>query len=89
MSVWTPGSDSVTLAMGKKSNRGRCVFLLTFREGVVCCIRALGGYTIASSVDTVFDTDKFREKDYYEHLVRTSGNVALALNWWVAFIPTV
>jgi hypothetical protein len=49
--------------------------------GVLCCIRALGGYTIASSVDTVFDTDQFREKDYYDHLVKTSGNVALALNW--------
>ncbi|KAL4069355.1 STKc type histidine kinase, partial [Scleroderma citrinum] len=41
-------------------------------QGVLNCIRALGGYTDASSIDTVFNTDTFIESNYQERIVVTS-----------------
>ncbi|KAF7367339.1 Histidine kinase [Mycena sanguinolenta] len=46
------------------------------------CIRALGGYTTASSAADVFDTETFIESDYQRHIHETSGNLPLALNWY-------
>ena len=50
---------------------------------VVNLIRALGGFTDASSAETVFDTESFKDKDYVDYIKRKSGNLALTLNWLV------
>jgi hypothetical protein len=44
-------------------------------------VRALGGFTIADSAATAFDTESFTESDYQRHIHETSGNVPLAMNW--------
>ncbi|KAJ7480148.1 hypothetical protein B0H11DRAFT_2026757 [Mycena galericulata] len=46
------------------------------------CVRALGGFTISNSAETAFDTETFKESEYYRHIHETSGNVPLALNWY-------
>ncbi|TFK57700.1 histidine kinase [Heliocybe sulcata] len=48
-------------------------------------VRALGGYTYASSPETCFDTDNFKESEYAESVPATSGNIPLAMNWYNAF----
>lgn len=57
------------------------------RLAVLICIRVLGGYTRAESAETVFDTDNFIEKTYVRFIHSTSGNISLALNWYV--VPCV
>lgn len=54
-------------------------------QGVLNCIRALGGYTDASSAATVFNTDTFVETDYQERIVKISGCSRLSLAWYNAF----
>ena len=49
------------------------------------CIRALGGYTHADSVQTLFDTDTFVESKYLEQIHESSGNLSLSLNWYFNF----
>ena len=49
--------------------------------GVLNCIRAIGGYTDASSVDTVFNTDNFVEIDYQERITKHSASGRLILSW--------
>ncbi|KAF8665081.1 hypothetical protein AX16_000549 [Volvariella volvacea WC 439] len=61
---------------------GDCVILAM---GILNCIRALGGYTYGGNVNTVFDTDTFKESEYYEEFMKTCGNVELALNWYNAY----
>ncbi|KAJ6501559.1 dual-domain HisK/Mak2 protein kinase [Mycena vitilis] len=51
-------------------------------QAIVNCVRALGGFTIANSAATAFDTDTFTESDYQRHIHETSGNLPLALNWY-------
>ncbi|KAF8167825.1 hypothetical protein B0H34DRAFT_645007 [Crassisporium funariophilum] len=51
-------------------------------NAVLNCLRVLGGYTHAESVNTVFDTDNFVESEYLEQIHQTSGNISLALNWY-------
>ncbi|KAJ6626914.1 dual-domain HisK/Mak2 protein kinase [Mycena sp. CBHHK59/15] len=51
--------------------------------GTLNCIRALGGYTIADSAETAFDTETFKESDYKLQIHTTSGNLPLALNWYI------
>ncbi|KAJ3894889.1 hypothetical protein GG344DRAFT_62575 [Lentinula edodes] len=53
--------------------------------GTLNCIRALGGYTLASSPETAFDTDTFKEHEYLERVKADSGNEELVLNWYNAF----
>ncbi|GLB36534.1 putative GAF domain containing protein [Lyophyllum shimeji] len=53
--------------------------------GVLNCIRALGGNTKAQSVETLFDTDTFKESDFLEGIHARSGNVSLLLGWYNAF----
>lgn len=50
---------------------------------ILSCIRVLGGYTKAESSNTVFDTDSFTEKKYVDYIHETSGNISLALSWYV------
>ncbi|KAI0325627.1 histidine kinase [Cubamyces sp. BRFM 1775] len=53
-------------------------------QGTLNCIRALGGYTVAQSADTVFDTDTFKESDYITQM-ETLGTIKVAMNWYNAF----
>ena len=50
--------------------------------GILHCIRAIGGYTTATSADTAFDTYRFREQDYLEKIRKSAGNLPLVLNWY-------
>ncbi|KAK7029643.1 Chk1 protein kinase [Paramarasmius palmivorus] len=54
-------------------------------KGTLNCVRALGGYTIAASAETAFDTDTFNEAEYLGQIQATSGNLPLALNWYNSF----
>ncbi|KAJ3724256.1 hypothetical protein DFJ43DRAFT_1157787 [Lentinula guzmanii] len=54
-------------------------------QGTLNCIRALGGYTLATSAETAFDTETFKERDYLEKVKADSGNEELVLNWYNAF----
>ncbi|KAK7468476.1 Chk1 protein kinase [Stygiomarasmius scandens] len=53
--------------------------------GTLNCVRALGGYTYATSAETCFDTENFNEREYKEEVERTSGNLPLVMNWYNAF----
>ncbi len=53
-------------------------------QGVLNCIRALGGYTIAQSADTAFDTETFKESEYLAQL-EALGHIKVAMNWYNAF----
>ncbi|KZT22094.1 histidine kinase [Neolentinus lepideus HHB14362 ss-1] len=48
-------------------------------------VRALGGYTYATSPETCFDTDNFKESEYAESFSVSSGNLPLTMNWYNAF----
>ncbi|EEB98116.1 hypothetical protein MPER_02433, partial [Moniliophthora perniciosa FA553] len=48
-----------------------------------------GGYTVATSAETAFDTDGFTEAEYIEHVKATSGNLPLVFNWQVNLLPDV
>ncbi|KAJ3713607.1 histidine kinase [Lentinula raphanica] len=52
-------------------------------QGTLNCIRALGGYTLATSAETAFDTETFKEREYLEKVKAHSGNEELVLNWYV------
>ncbi len=45
-------------------------------------MRALGGYTDGSFVDTLFDTEDFKEQQYAEKVQSETGNVDLVMNWY-------
>ena len=53
-------------------------------KGILNLIRALGGYTYAHSAETAFDTEDFNEHEYITEITRTSGNIEMVMNWWVA-----
>lgn len=53
--------------------------------GILNCIRVLGGFTYARSLETVFDTDTFKEREYIEGVMATCGNADLALNWYNSY----
>ncbi|KAG2023171.1 atypical/HisK protein kinase [Coprinopsis cinerea AmutBmut pab1-1] len=71
VTLLTPGGEPVILA-----------------TGILNCIRVLAGQTANQppiSVDTLFDTDSFVESNYVQTILKTSGNVSLALNWYNSF----
>ncbi|KAJ3003995.1 hypothetical protein NUW54_g5022 [Trametes sanguinea] len=53
-------------------------------QGTLNCVRALGGYTIAQSADTAFDTETFKESEYLAQ-VESIGTIKVAMNWYNAF----
>ncbi|KAG5723159.1 Peroxide stress-activated histidine kinase mak2 [Termitomyces sp. T112] len=53
--------------------------------GVLNCIRALGGYTIAQSADTLFDTESYNESRFLEQIGTTSGGSIMFFSWYNAF----
>lgn len=62
------------------------ICLLTTAEGILNCVRALGGYTDCSTADTAFDTDDYKEADYLKKVETTGSNVDLIMNWFVRVI---
>ncbi|KAF9258589.1 dual-domain HisK/Mak2 protein kinase [Marasmius fiardii PR-910] len=58
---------------------------VSLAQGVLNCIRALGGYTFANSATTAFDTETFIESEYLDHIQATSGNLPLVFNWYNSF----
>ena len=46
------------------------------------CIRVLGGYTDAESVETVFNADNFIESEFLKQIHEISGNISMSLNWY-------
>ncbi|OSX67898.1 hypothetical protein POSPLADRAFT_1043081 [Postia placenta MAD-698-R-SB12] len=52
-------------------------------QGVLNCVRAIGGYTYADSAETVFDTDTFKEAEYLARASESSGNPEVTITWWV------
>ena len=53
-------------------------------QGTLNCIRALGGYTLAQSADTAFDTETFKESEYLAQL-DALGHMKVAMNRYNAF----
>ncbi|KAG6837910.1 hypothetical protein H0H93_013063 [Arthromyces matolae] len=53
--------------------------------GVLNCIRALGGYTIAQSSETLFDTESFKESEFRERISAMSGGSIMILSWYNPF----
>ncbi|RPD81571.1 histidine kinase [Lentinus tigrinus ALCF2SS1-7] len=53
-------------------------------QGTLNCIRALGGYTLAQSAETAFDTETFKESEYLKQLESLS-HIKAAMNWYNAF----
>lgn len=49
--------------------------------GLLNCVRALGGYTTATSPGNLFDTDDFVESEYYESLISQGRQPPITLNW--------
>ena len=50
--------------------------------GLLNCIRALGGYTIATSPDNIFDTEEFVESEYSGNLASLGRMPPITLNWY-------
>ncbi|KAJ3761553.1 dual-domain HisK/Mak2 protein kinase [Lentinula raphanica] len=74
------------LAQGEPVNSSRLDTHTQHRilhPGTLNCIRALGGYTLATSAETAFDTETFKEREYLEKVKAHSGNEELVLNWYV------
>lgn len=50
--------------------------------GLLNCIRALGGYTSATSPGNLFDTEDYVESEYYESLASQGRLPPITLNWY-------
>ncbi|GJE87861.1 histidine kinase [Phanerochaete sordida] len=59
--------------------------LIVFCQAHLNIVRAYAGQTIASSSDTIFDTDEFSEKEFLAISEAQSGNYVLAMNWYNSF----
>ena len=57
-------------------------FLKLTTAGLLNCIRALGGYTISTSHENLFDTEDFVEPEYYENLVSQGRMPPITSNWY-------
>ena len=53
-------------------------------QATLNCIRAIGGYTVAGSATTAFDTENFTESEYLTQL-EGLGHIRVAMNWYNAF----
>ncbi|KAH9927462.1 histidine kinase [Epithele typhae] len=53
-------------------------------QGTLNCIRALGGYTVAHSAETAFDTDTFIESEYLQENA-SFEHVKVVMNWYNSF----
>lgn len=82
VNLWLPQGESSIMATGMLLPPSpRAPFLTT--PGVLNCIRVYGGYNVSNDPATLFDADGFVEKNFVDRIHETSGNVALAMNWYV------
>jgi hypothetical protein len=49
------------------------------KQGLLNCIRALGGYTVNTSAKTIYTTDAFDEDDYLESILESDGSSLIGL----------
>ncbi|TFY70056.1 hypothetical protein EVJ58_g22 [Rhodofomes roseus] len=54
-------------------------------QGVLNCIRAIGGYTYAESPAAAFDTETFNESEYFARASEACGTPDVALSWYQAY----
>jgi hypothetical protein len=78
-----PGTDTVAFAICERICQIQFYerYLIDF-IAMLNYVRAVGGYTLAASADTAFDTDVFRECDYVAHVNASTGNIDIAMNWY-------
>ncbi|KAG8808819.1 hypothetical protein FRC17_003761, partial [Serendipita sp. 399] len=53
--------------------------------GILMTIRALAGETDGRTVDTAFDTEKWKEAHFLHKLHESSGNFHVVMNWYNSF----
>ncbi|KAI0063199.1 STKc type histidine kinase [Artomyces pyxidatus] len=53
-----------------------------FALGLLNCIRALGGYTVNTSADTIYDMESFSERESLDEVATAGGNYILAMTWY-------
>ena len=53
-------------------------------QGTLNCIRAIGGYTVAGTPETAFDTEGFNEAEYLVQL-ESVEQLRVAMNWYNSF----
>lgn len=82
----TSTGEHLILATGSTSILLQFFLVDDHSTAILNCIRALGGYTHADSLQTVFDTDTFVESKYLEQIHESSGNLSLSLNWYIPFL---
>ncbi|GBE78499.1 histidine kinase [Sparassis crispa] len=56
--------------------------LAVLGQGLLNCIRALGGFTIAQSAETAFDTETYNEREYLREVEAKCGNFDVTMNWY-------
>lgn len=49
------------------------------KQGLLNCIRALGGYTVNTSAKTIYMTDTFNEDDYLKSIPEGGGSTLVGL----------
>jgi hypothetical protein len=49
------------------------------KQGLLNCIRALGGHTANTSANTIYATDTFNEDEYLETISDSDGNTLIGL----------
>ncbi|KIP05676.1 hypothetical protein PHLGIDRAFT_128752 [Phlebiopsis gigantea 11061_1 CR5-6] len=59
--------------------------LIVFGQAHLNAVRAFAGLTVATSPDTVFDTEEMNEREYLEQSEVQLGNTVLTMNWYNAF----
>ncbi|KAI0307475.1 histidine kinase [Multifurca ochricompacta] len=52
-------------------------------QGLLNCIRALGGYTLKTSAGTIYTTDTFNEDQYLRTIPDSGGSTLIGLTSWV------
>lgn len=85
VNLWLPQGESGFLAMGWFLFWPFLISITWRHPGVLNCIRIYGGYNKSNDPATLFDVDGFDEKNYVDQIHETSGNVALAMNWYGVF----
>ncbi|KAN0121467.1 histidine kinase [Russula decolorans] len=54
-------------------------------QGLLNCIRALGGYTVNTSAKTIYTTDTFNEDDYLKSIPESDGSSLIGLTFYNAY----
>lgn len=49
------------------------------KQGLLNCIRALGGYTVNTSAKAIYMTDTFNEDDYLKSIPENGGGTFIGL----------